>query len=421
MRGMNRWILIGLACLVPVFGLGLALGYWTLTQAVMWLSYGALGMAVTANQISKRRDADMGNGPAAGTTHFYVGTFVFWNTSGYLDDDTDSGANRFAGVVLDEVDNSTGSDGDLDVEFYREGVFYLPITGAAITDVGKEVFASDNYTITLTDSASAVPIGVVAEYVSATLIGVRIYGAPHQVSLEGNVVAFTGATGANEIRIPDNLADGLSVEGTHGDFMVFVTTNAAEKIRIVEATDFEDDVTLKGAIDLIFSGTTGQSEVVVQTNLADALSVKDSAGDLIVVCTTTGAQSITITPLLSGAKIQTTATAVTATADGLTTGAIPAGASFVAVTSDNADKIVTLPAPVVGHVVRIQVGATGCELRTVASSNVKINDVDADGTNELALAADQHYICECISATEWIVRGFTALGADAAALVPDAA
>jgi hypothetical protein len=48
-----------------------------------------------------------------------------------------------------------------------------------------------------------------------------IYGSPHQVSLEGNVVAFTGATGANEIRVPDNLADGLSIEGTHGDFITF--------------------------------------------------------------------------------------------------------------------------------------------------------------------------------------------------------
>ena len=421
MRGTNRWILICLACAVPVFGLGLALGYWTLTQAVTWMSYGLLGMAVTANQIVKRRDADMGNGPAAGTTHFYANTFAFWNSSGYIDDDTDSGGNSFAGIVLDEVENSDGSDGDMDIEFYREGVFYLPITGAAITDVGKEVFASDNYTITLTDSASAVPIGVVAEYVSATLIGVRIYGAPHQVSLEGNVIAFTGATGVNEIRVPDNLADALSIEGAHGDFIIFVTTNAGEKIRVIEAVDFEDDVTLKGAIDVIFSGTTGQSEVVVQTNLADALSVKDSAGDLIVICTTTGSQSITFTPLITGSKIQTTATAVTATANGLDAGIIPVGASFVVVTSDNADKIITLPAPVVGHVVRIQVGATGCELRTVADSNVKINDVDSDGTNELALAADQHYICECISATEWIVRGFTALGADAAALVPDAA
>lgn len=50
---------------------------------------------------------------------------------------------------------------------------------------------------------------------------------------------------------------------------------------------------------LTFNGVTGANEVRVPTNLADALSVKDSAGDLIVVTTTTGSQSITITPPLT--------------------------------------------------------------------------------------------------------------------------
>jgi hypothetical protein len=174
---------------------------------------------------------------------------------------------------------------------------------------------------------------------------------------------------------------------------------------------------------LTFSGATGVPEIIVPDNLADAMSIKDAGGgaDIIVITTTNGSEAVTVTPTLTGAKIQTTATAVTATANGLDAGIIPAGASVAVVTSDDANKIVTLPAPVVGHVVRIIVGATGCELRTVASSNVAINDVDSDGTNELALAADSHFICECISATEWIVRGFSNLGADLAALVPDGA
>jgi hypothetical protein len=174
---------------------------------------------------------------------------------------------------------------------------------------------------------------------------------------------------------------------------------------------------------LTFSGATGVPEIIIPDNLADALSIKDGTGgaDIIVITTTNGSEVVTVTPTLTGAKIQVTATSVTATADGLTDGLIPSGASFVSVTSDNADKIITLPAPVIGHVVRIATGATGCELRTVAASDVKINDVDSDGTNELALAADRLFVCECISATEWIVRGFDHLGADLAALVPDAA
>ena len=50
-----------------------------------------------------------------------------------------------------------------------------------------------------------------------------------------------------------------------------------------------------------------------------------------------------------------------------------------------------------------------------------INNVDSDGTNELALAADTYVVFECVSATAWIVRGQDNVGADLAALVPDAA
>ena len=45
-----------------------------------------------------------------------------------------------------------------------------------------------------------------------------------------------------------------------------------------------------------FEGATGENEIVVPTNLADALSIKDSVGDLIVLTTTTDANAVTITP-----------------------------------------------------------------------------------------------------------------------------
>lgn len=41
-----------------------------------------------------------------------------------------------------------------------------------------------------------------------------------------------------------------------------------------------------------FAGITGANEIVVPTNLADALSIKDSASDIIVINTTTGAASV---------------------------------------------------------------------------------------------------------------------------------
>jgi hypothetical protein len=57
------------------------------------------------------------------------------------------------------------------------------------------------------------------------------------------------------------------------------------------------NITFAGA--LIASGATGTCELQLVTNLADAFSLEDSAGDLIVVDTSTGAQVITITPALT--------------------------------------------------------------------------------------------------------------------------
>lgn len=111
--------------------------------------------------------------------------------------------------------------------------------------------------------------------------------------------------------------------------------------------------------------------------------------------------------------------AITATTGGGTTGLISPGTSFVTVTSDSADKQISLPLSSVGDEIWIQVGATGCELISAVATH-KVNNVVVGATNELALAANNTYVCKYVAADAWIVRGFTNLGADVAALVPDA-
>lgn len=110
--------------------------------------------------------------------------------------------------------------------------------------------------------------------------------------------------------------------------------------------------------------------------------------------------------------------AITATAGGGTTGLISAGTKVAIITSSVATKAVSLPIASIGDVIKLVVGANGCELISAVTAD-EVNDVVVGATNELALPADTHYICEYIAATKWIVRGFTKLGADAAALVPD--
>lgn len=97
--------------------------------------------------------------------------------------------------------------------------------------------------------------------------------------------------------------------------------------------------------------------------------------------------------------------AVTATVDGLTTGLIPSGANFITVTSSVATKFVTLPAisaSTIGQTVRIYVGANGYALVTPATTNNTINTVDADGTNQLDVAANTMLECVQVTATGWV-------------------
>lgn len=122
---------------------------------------------------------------------------------------------------------------------------------------------------------------------------------------------------------------------------------------------------------------------------------------------------------LNAAYPQDSNASVTATTGGATTGLIPASATFVTVTSDSADKQISLPAGYVGKVLRILVGTTACELISAVAAD-KVNEVTVGATNELALTAEALYTCVYTKSGFWIVNGQTKLGAAQAALVPDA-
>jgi len=130
-------------------------------------------------------------------------------------------------------------------------------------------------------------------------------------------------------------------------------------------------------------------------------------------CTDTGNWGCTYVP-----RVADDVQAVTATTGGGTTGLITEGSTFVTVTSDSADKQISLPAAQVGDRIRILVGATGCELISAVAGH-KVNDVVVGATNEAALTALNLYDCQYVATNTWVVVGYTKLGAVQAALVPD--
>jgi len=84
---------------------------------------------------------------------------------------TGSTVDKFAGFALKKADNTiTGhTAGGINVSLSQRGRVVLSVTGAsAITDKGKDVWATDDNTFTLTYAAGAVKIGEVSRWISGT-------------------------------------------------------------------------------------------------------------------------------------------------------------------------------------------------------------------------------------------------------------
>ena len=124
-----------------------------------------------------------------------------------------------------------------------------------------------------------------------------------------------------------------------------------------------------------------------------------------------------VTGNLTGQVTAFPVTARTATAaPGGTTGVIAdAGAlQVIAVTCDDANKVITLPTPTPGVVVVLINGATGYELRSSAPATVAING--GSGANaESAVAASTVVVAICTSATTWLAFAVALSTAEAAA------
>lgn len=130
--------------------------------------------AVTANQVIKRRNGHRRSVSVAASTTIYEGTFVFVTAAGYGTGAIASGANVYAGVAVETVDNSSGSNGEKTVEVIcdKNCEFELTLGSAAIADIGDTVYATDNFTITKTSTSNSA-MGVITEYIGTNTVLVR--------------------------------------------------------------------------------------------------------------------------------------------------------------------------------------------------------------------------------------------------------
>jgi len=120
-------------------------------------------MAITASQTVDRRLGDEYQFPVAASTTLYAGGIAALDGSNNLVMATDVAARRAVGVVFAEVDNSTGSAGDLN-GLVEVGIFKLANSGTnAITDahIGQFCFVEDNSIVASTGGSYGVVAGIV--------------------------------------------------------------------------------------------------------------------------------------------------------------------------------------------------------------------------------------------------------------------
>ncbi len=102
--------------------------------------------------------------PVVASDIIYEGAAVGDNGSGYARPLV--AGDPFLGFNRARADNSSGSAGDINADLNEAGKIQLAISGLAITDVGKDVYASDDATFTLTSSSNS-RIGYVLRWIES--------------------------------------------------------------------------------------------------------------------------------------------------------------------------------------------------------------------------------------------------------------
>ena len=147
--------------------------------------------ALAADRNTKRRDAEIANYPVAASATIYAGSMVCVKDDGYVTPAANTAGYIFVGIAEEQVDNSSGSDGDLTVNVRRVGAYNLVSSGLAITDEGSAVYVTDDQTVSTTPAN--VYCGHILDYVSATEAWVDISAATRPASYTSGALSLTGA------------------------------------------------------------------------------------------------------------------------------------------------------------------------------------------------------------------------------------
>jgi len=258
-------------------------------------------MALSANKDPQIREDEMLSLKVQDNVHIYRGAIVCIDpATGYALPAADTTGYTFAGIALEEVDNTlTGHAAALKrVRVQRRGSAIFTASGLAQTDVGKAAYVSDDTTIALT-STYLVLIGVISEYISATSCRVT-FSAPAQTgttSISGNtqVTGTFGVTGATTLSAAVAITGHTDIGGGYGSTGADIGTDGA--IRTNGTLVVDGASTLTGAV-----GVAGALTAAVKGTVVDATDTRViTSADYGKVIILTHADNVAVTLPANGA------------------------------------------------------------------------------------------------------------------------
>lgn len=240
-------------------------------------------MTLSANRdVDHYIDQELRSFQVAGSVHIYKGGMVGLTSAGYARPLTAS--DSFAGIAYEEMDNSSGANGDVSVRVYTVGDFGHALAGAAVSDIGRPVFASADDTMTFVGTGNSY-VGIVQDCVTAGEIIVRVDPGKRAVKTVSHAV--------------ENLAAGadIAARAIHGfDQDAWIASarvvNQASAAAGIDGSNTCVVLLATGAGTVVtetFDGTTTFPAANTAQDLGAVSNAHVAAGDILTLAVTNGA------------------------------------------------------------------------------------------------------------------------------------
>lgn len=132
-------------------------------------------MALAANKEVIEQEGKILSMPVVASDIIYKGALCKINAAGFLAPCAPEAGSQFAGVAHEIKDNSAGAAGAIECRVVTQGCFVMTGSGFAQTDVGSQVYSTDDDIVTVTEgTGSKQKIGKIVKVLSATEVLVQI-------------------------------------------------------------------------------------------------------------------------------------------------------------------------------------------------------------------------------------------------------